>query len=833
MELDRVDIATPVEKIVVRIHYYTERNSTAIEWLLLEILKKTSQNPLYKEVPLNYILKGVFFIDNGEQLVKPCVMNLLSLGAITLETNSVNTAWNELTCGQIKLTDIGRELQGKGVIPGVDNDKTQTIFYDSLYDIVFVDEKNNNVVEKTELPTFSDITPDDYIFPQEKIKEYIESAKGKNQAQFGWLSAGTHLGKLEADEITGMWRINHITFSVDDDMAVHFTGRLPIPSNEVLNYLPDVSETQFLGRNIADFPIISLPNLSEVKEIIKLDTVFDYFKQYFNKNSLLLVSNEFFHQYETIEAQQNNDLSNPKNSTKEKKRQTNIVLLSNSAEQNQIFVDANTIQCTLKYDLPIEMLAMTSNEQLKVENLRLYSDMTVDERVYCLAMNNDKNNFLDCLTDIIDTNVQSNPECLVLYLAAEKEDIFNQKYPLLLKKMTDVEVRAAIYNKLSGKYKTYTGKKLQDEVVKNELFVTDELKRYKDISLEQLLIKLKQYEDISIYSKNAELFTDLLKGYIVKLQAVKSLTDTNMFFQWLAKQKASIQNVILKTDLYKVFYTDNVIQELLNRFDESNFLSTPNYSPVDKIFHKIKRLEIQIQDHVHPLEWSTEVSDNRIVTCILQQRNQVKELLDNLTAWNEVFNKLKEEYPQILQWIKPESDLAKSIEIISHIQQVVAIFDNTARYNYPKVYIADTCSLINHPEIISAFDDNKALLVVPIQVIEELDKQKQFAKDRTVTYGAREAIRLLNTYQDEDWLDRQEEGNLDMMPEELRNKSGDNRILSVGVKFFTKKPIIISDDSNLRNKATSLKMQAEDSKSFLAKKSSNKPSKKKNKKGRK
>ena len=44
---------------------------------------------------------------------------------------------------------------------------------------------------------------------------------------------------------------------------------------------------------------------------------------------------------------------------------------------------------------------------------------------------------------------------------------------------------------------------------------------------------------------------------------------------------------------------------------------------------------------------------------------------------------------------------------------------------------------------------------------------------------------------------------MELLPKDLDNEKNDNKILSIGIKYIIKKPILLTDDINLRNIASS------------------------------
>ena len=131
---------------------------------------------------------------------------------------------------------------------------------------------------------------------------------------------------------------------------------------------------------------------------------------------------------------------------------------------------------------------------------------------------------------------------------------------------------------------------------------------------------------------------------------------------------------------------------------------------------------------------------------------------------------------------------------------IISFFDDSfIRYN--KIYIVDTCTLMNEPNLISWFEDKKALLVIPMIVLDELDNFKN-SDNEEKAYTAREIIRNISNYKNDDWLNIGESSHLELLPNDLAKDRNDNKILSIAIKYTVKKPILLTDDINLGNIAT-------------------------------
>lgn len=141
-----------------------------------------------------------------------------------------------------------------------------------------------------------------------------------------------------------------------------------------------------------------------------------------------------------------------------------------------------------------------------------------------------------------------------------------------------------------------------------------------------------------------------------------------------------------------------------------------------------------------------------------------------------------------------------------------------------KNFILDTNVLLYDPQAVFKFQDNN--IIIPITVIEEIDR---FKKDMNETgRNARQISRLLDDMRKRGSLSEgikldnggnlrveiYEEKVMKLLPPELREERGDNRILAVAFDVKAKKdkePVIfVTKDTNLRIKADAIGLVAED-----------------------
>ena len=136
-----------------------------------------------------------------------------------------------------------------------------------------------------------------------------------------------------------------------------------------------------------------------------------------------------------------------------------------------------------------------------------------------------------------------------------------------------------------------------------------------------------------------------------------------------------------------------------------------------------------------------------------------------------------------------------------------------------KTFVIDTNVLIHRPDAILSFKDNE--VVVPLWVLEELDRLKTFSDERG--RNARHAIRFLDRAGKHGTLSegvKIENGSIlrvvladpERMPTDLLHDSADNKIILTAyqMQLEGKQVFFVSKDINARVKATALGLKAVD-----------------------
>lgn len=149
----------------------------------------------------------------------------------------------------------------------------------------------------------------------------------------------------------------------------------------------------------------------------------------------------------------------------------------------------------------------------------------------------------------------------------------------------------------------------------------------------------------------------------------------------------------------------------------------------------------------------------------------------------------------------------------------------TAKKSLPKIFVLDTSVIIFNHNALESFEEHD--VAIPITVLEELDN---FKKGNDIkNFEAREFIRIIDAYSEgrslTDWipLNGKSKGKFKVVMEEntkpdatkiFGDNKNDHKILNAAIKVRTdfpgRKVVLVTKDINLRIKAKSLDIHAED-----------------------
>lgn len=252
MNLGKVRIAYPYVEYKINVTHHTERKSTVPEWLLLEIARTAEEYPEYAAIPLDNILSSLFFVADGDALLRKVLLDLIDVQALKYIPGLNDTSdWDQLHCGDLKLTDLGRNLQRQGRLPAKSLENFLSVTYDVANDRLLVDSKKNLLDETDSFKVRNVSTDNPLVFPESLVLERIESARGKSNA-LNWLQANSQIESVTPVESHVKWQnaIKNITADNDGNISLQ-------DEND-----PEIIELALQNADFDELPNCNLPTLT-------------------------------------------------------------------------------------------------------------------------------------------------------------------------------------------------------------------------------------------------------------------------------------------------------------------------------------------------------------------------------------------------------------------------------------------------------------------------------------------------------------------------------------------------------------------------------------------
>lgn len=287
MNLGKARIAYPFIKYSVSVTHHTERKSTAMEWILLEIAKKIESNPDYANIPLENILTSIFFVTDGETLLRQVLIDLVDVAALEQIPNlNDNSDWNLLRCGDLRLTNDGRRLQREGKLPANSQKNKLTVVYDVV---------NNRLVDNikalsddTTNPKAKDVDDNNFpAFPGSLIRQQIEERQANGK--ISWLQENSSIVSIEPeDNIKVKWRNAVIDITLDDE------GNLGLSNEPDVEVVESVLKETDLG-TMPDYelPKLSVSSLKNKKKFYSYDKLASNIESFASKENIFVVAPQF------------------------------------------------------------------------------------------------------------------------------------------------------------------------------------------------------------------------------------------------------------------------------------------------------------------------------------------------------------------------------------------------------------------------------------------------------------------------------------------------------------------------------------------------------------
>ena len=820
MNFTEVILSYPCIRYKAEVSHFTSRKSTAIEWVILEAINKCENLPNYSGISIANFFEKLFTISDADLLIRPVLISLQDIGAISISGIDDETELNTVTMNNLRLTLTGREMQAQGLLPGVSSEETFSIYYELVEKILKLKDETNLYKEEATGIRIIDIdNPNDSNFPEGAIRELFSKIQNdKKRNELSWLTPTTKVQSIRQLYANLYWK--NITRKVElvDGMKWKISGMENQNIDEISLKKFDIHYPE----ELKNLPSIEIKNPDdEIKKLVSIDKIDILIRELSEKDDLFCVEAKY---YQDVKVNQPN----------KKNIRIGIVFGDNKFE-----VKKSKMQIIIHipdYDLNNQGLYFNTSNSVKACITTVSAGEVSKDIVIAYIPKEYKNNLPNAIaTTVAKYYTQDNTILFALYELGLK-DLFLEYVTDIISENKKLDDKAKIIESFNQKSKEFYGKNAILATDK-ERFLIDEdyiIEHSKNIETAKKIIS--EYAEINAFKQDDSLFQKMIQIVIEHVGVQDSLEDIWSFWKVIASAKKAHINWIIKMELQKHLYSEKSILNFFNRFRDENLFEIEKYTMVEKTILNFKRISLQVEKLIPELNLYKTVSNEKYNELVLAHMDILKELREQVRKWKDEEEEFINKVIDLDEILKTDSPFMNVKKNIDGLKSALAIFFNDLFMKFNKVYIVDTCTLMNEPNLISWFDGKKALLVIPIIVLDELDRLKN-SEDVERAHKAREIIRNISKYSKYDWLNIKESSYPELISKDLDKERNDNKILSIAIKYCTKKPILLTDDTNFGNIAIANKIETMNLESYLTikqdEKTTNKDSKKKNKKKKK
>ena len=816
MNFTEIILSYPCIKYRAEVSHFTSRKSTAIEWVILEAINKCEKLPDYSGISIANFFEKLFTISDADLLIRPVLISLQDIGAIIISGIDDDTELNTVAMSNLRLTPTGRKMQSLGLLPGVSSQEIFSIYYD-LVEGVLKEEINLYKKKSTGISIIDN--PNEYKFPEGTIREWFSKIQNnKKQSKFNWLTPTTKIETIypldselywknvirKVELVDGMkWKISGMEDQNIDEISLK---KFDIPYPEELKILPSIE--------------IKNPD-DEIKKIVSIDEIYNLIGEFIKNDDLFCVEAKY---YQDVKITQPN----------KKNIRIGIVFGADKFE-----VKKSKMQLIIRIpdcELNNQGLYFNTSNSVKACITTVSAGEVSKDIAIAYIPKEYKNNLSNAIVTTVDKYyTQDNIILFALYEIGLK-DLFLEYVTNIISENKELADKAKIIESFNQKSKEFYGKNLISATDKENFLIDEDyiIKYSKNIENAKKIIS--EYAEINAFKQDDSLFQKMMQIVIEHVGVQDSLEDIWSFWEVITSTKKAHINWITKMELQKYLYSEKSILNFFNKFKDENILKIDEYTVVEKTIHNLKKILLRVEKLIPELNLYQTVSNEKYNEIVLAHKDILKELYEKVRQWKKEEEEFINKVFNLDEFLKTDNPFMNVKKNIDGLRNALATFFDDSFMKFNEVYIADTSILLNEPNLISWFDGKKTLLVIPMVVLDELDGLKN-SEDKEIAKKAREVIRNISKHSNCDWLNIKESSYPELISKDLDKERNDNKILSIAIKYCTKKPILLTDDTNLGNIAIANNIETMTLESYLTtkqeEKTANKDNKKKTKKKKK
>ncbi|MCI8529558.1 MAG: ATPase [Lachnospiraceae bacterium] len=788
MIFTEVTLSYPCVQHKVEVSHFTARKSTAIEWVILEAIHKCKKLSYYAEITIASFFEQIFTISDADLLIRPVLISLQDIGAITISGIDDETELDTVVMSNLKLTKTGREMQIQGLLPGTSSEETFSIYYDVAAKAL-KDEAGLYKEESSGIRVIDIDDADDLEFPEGAIREWLFAIQNdKKHKKFHWLTPTTNIESVTRLSSELYWKNIIRKVEIVDGMRWKVSGVEDEDIDEITLKAFDI----FCPDDLSDLPYLEIMNPDkEIKKLISIDEINALIGEFLQKDDFFCIEAKY---YKDVKTNQQN----------KKKIRIGIVYGADKFE-----VESSKKQIIIRVpdcDFRDYGLYLNSKESVRACITNVSAGAVSRDIAIAYIPNTNEINLSNIIVAMVDKYYTQDNSILFALYELRLKDMFLEYVNRIISGEKKVADKAKVVELFNEKGRDYYGQNIisaadKERLLVNEAYIIDQC-RY----IEGAKEVITEYAEINAFRQDESLFQRIMKIVIEHVGEQDSLEDIWDFWQAISSAKKAYINWVSKLGLQKCLYSKRSILDFIGRFTDENFFEIEEYTVVEQIILNMRRISLQVEGLIPELNLYETVSREKYNELVLAHMDVIETLYDQVRKWQDeeerFINKVMD-FNEVLEPGFPFTNIKKNMD---GLRNALATFFDDSFMRFNKVYIVDTCTLMNEPGLISWFDGEKALLVIPMIVLDELDGFKT-SDDDEKAYRAREVIRNISNYNAYDWLNTGEISHPELLSNDLDKERNDNKILSIAIRYCAKKPILLTDDINLGNIAAANKIK--------------------------
>ena len=807
----RVRLSYPCIRYKVGVSHFTARKSTAIEWVILEAINRCNTLTQYTGISISAFFEQIFTISDADMLIRPCLIYLHDMGAISILGIDNETELSTVPMSNLKLTKTGEEMQKQGLLPGTTSEDTFTIYYD----LISMTLREDSLLYKENATGIKVMDTNEIEFPLSSIRERLRSLQeNRKKMRMNWLSPTTNIRDITLLEATDLWK----NVDKEIDLTYGMQWRIKGEENEKFHEISLRNTDLSYPEEMRSLPKLDIVNPDdEIEDLVPVSKASVLIGKYQLKDDLFCVDKKYYTELQTSQL------------NKRKKLRVGFIFGVDSFE-----VISRGKQLLIRIPDSCETNVFYRNDKIVVQAgiITVHAGNEVKNMAIAYIPRENQFDLSKDLLPYIEEYYEQEYDILFTLIELGLKELFLEHVEHLVKNEESISRKAEIIDLLNAKSDGYYNKKLISSFDKERLIVDEGYIRGRCKSIEESISLLEEFSSITSLRQEEGLIQRVIQIILKSIGRLNDLNDIWSFWDAIEKIKQSHLNWINKTGLYREIYTTSCISDLFGKFFQDKRFKIKEYTPVEQIFLNLKRIYIDMQDFLPGFDMCSPASNEKYNEIISYNMDSLSDLYDKIRQWNDEEEKFSSKVLDIGDVIRRDTFFANIKTNIDGLRSALARFFDDSFMKYNKVYIVDTCTLMHEPDLISWFDGEKALLVVPMIVLEELDVKKS-SEDENEAFSARDASRNIQNYRAYEWFKVGEKSYPELLSDDLDKGRNDNKILSIALRYITKNPIILTDDINFGNIAEAHKIKSMTLESYSSEKRAQTCSRKNKTKNRK